>query len=278
VTAQISAYSGQLKFADTERAGVAEAGPLLDLTAAAAHCRLGRGCDLATSVGRLQAANAANRNALGTADDVAALGAAASAPDADPDAVMTQALALMSTVGSASNLLLDPELDSYNVMDAATTRATAAYDVASHGTILASAVHRREGGITARLDLAALADQLATATSIARADIAGALETERGGRLGEPLREHLAALDHLDATAEQLRAVADDPSATPAVRGRGTAGSRRAGRDPGHGAGWHAGRADRHAERAAQSSGGDHRYRADPGRLPVPRVPHLHSR
>ena len=169
--AYVDAQRGQIAFTDRERLGVQYLGPLLEvaLHAMDARDRLANGADRAGA--KLNDAVAALNDLDGTAGR--ALGVSDSWRDvrtAVQNAVATSAegaldtwntaiddiLALISKVSDESNLTLDPDLDSYYVMDALVFRLPVVLDLMLRGTD-AALVATDSKVITARPNLVDLA-------------------------------------------------------------------------------------------------------------------------
>lgn len=123
MTGFVAATSGQIRFAQTERAGVAVVAPVLRALAATVAGPVGRRVDLA-AVSRAVAAHP--ELGLGRAWAAVAVAAADAGPGAasgsgsgSGSAGLARALAgFVTEVGNSSNLILDPDLDSFYVMDA----------------------------------------------------------------------------------------------------------------------------------------------------------------
>jgi methyl-accepting chemotaxis protein len=117
----------QVAFSARERDGVAALVPALDLLRTSAKIRVGGQGDLKQAVSATQAADTFDLN-----EEIAAV------TGADPVAA---ALVVTTEIGNRSNLVLDPDLDSFWVMDAAVVKATTFIDQASKlTTLLASPV------------------------------------------------------------------------------------------------------------------------------------------
>ncbi len=168
--------NGQIAFSAAERAGVAVVQPAL---AAMVSTVSGERPDLEA----LNAAVAANPDlkadeALTAVDDALAAGTAWNADDRI--AVASALTDLITLVGNSSNLILDPDLDSFYVMDSAVVQLPKALGlvmqsaVAPTGDKATATQAIRAGGIAGAAD--ALSSDLATATeSTARSTLADEL-------------------------------------------------------------------------------------------------------
>lgn len=131
--AYVDLQGERIAFSEQERLGVAHLGPLLELTAAAteaAHLavveRPGDGARLDAAVARYDEVDARRGDVLGTRARWLPLRAqllqarAARTPESAfhrYDEAVTALLALIIHVGDQSNLTLDPDLDTYYIMD-----------------------------------------------------------------------------------------------------------------------------------------------------------------
>ncbi len=144
--AYVGVQRGQIAFTDRERVGVRYLGSLLDVSLHAmdARDRVANGTDPAAArvddaVAALNAVDASAGATLGVSDTwrevrnslrIAATGGALSTWNTAVDGI----LALISKVSDTSNLTLDPDLDSYYVMDALVFRLPIVLDLMLRGT------------------------------------------------------------------------------------------------------------------------------------------------
>jgi methyl-accepting chemotaxis protein len=125
----LSATNAQIGFADQEREGVAVLGPALT---ALAQSVSGSGVDLSGLTAAVRA-----HPALGLDQALAKVTAAAAAPGS-PTATAATAAALtdlITAAGNSSNLILDPDLDSFYVMDALVVQTPAALLAAAQAAV-----------------------------------------------------------------------------------------------------------------------------------------------
>jgi methyl-accepting chemotaxis protein len=219
-----------IEFADKERDGVTYLGGtwpvlrgLIEGGSAASGPRdLGRGSELA-ALARTYG------SAMDTAEPAAALADALKAlewpnrplaRDAKLEAAIAAARALVTRVADGSNLTLDPDLDSYYVMDVVTIKLPEAID--RLGTVLALA---RSGQRAAQLsddDKAAIMVQLGQFESAASGagssiDSAYKANAEVRARLERPLKAFAAAADAFMAEAKSVSAGLRDDRARAAL-------------------------------------------------------------
>jgi methyl-accepting chemotaxis protein len=182
---------GQVDFASSERSGVEVVRPALAVMSAAVA---GKKVDLT----ELQSAVDANPD-LNAGDPMRAVTAAAGGADtAAGRAALAAALAaLVSAVGDSSKLILDPDLDSFYVMDAHIVQIPKALVAAAQAGAPITATD--PGKRTA--DQAVLAGTLAGAAAALRNDVATAVKNTADGSLAGRL-ESIGAL----ATAADLLA------------------------------------------------------------------------
>ncbi|RKS75549.1 methyl-accepting chemotaxis protein [Motilibacter peucedani] len=176
----LAVEASQSDFSAKERIGVAYVRPVLALTSAAVVARHAavRGApvpDLGAAVAAVDAVDARDGGALRTTEQWQAAKAAlasAEAPAADAttayqkwSAVTSALLALTVAVSDGSNLTLDPDLDSYYVMDAVMFRLPLLLDTAS-GAVdrvqVARSVGTPAAADSARVDLAVASGALTT--------------------------------------------------------------------------------------------------------------------
>ncbi len=210
--AYVGVQRGQIAFTDRERVGVRYLGSLLDVSLHAmdARDRVANGTDPAAArvddaVAALNAVDASAGATLGVSDTwrevrnslrIAATGGALSTWNTAVDGI----LALISKVSDTSNLTLDPDLDSYYVMDALVFRLPVVLDLMLRGTDSALAA---TGGkvVTSRavlVDLAVDAAQAApnmAALSDGMGKAIGATANDSLKGQHEPVKQ-LVALSH----------------------------------------------------------------------------------
>jgi methyl-accepting chemotaxis protein len=218
----VTVIGGQVAFTQAERAGVDVLRPALTALATTVG---GRPADLAP----LRAAAAAHPE-LDLGEKLAAVEKAAGAPDAGTPAgraaTASTLVDVVTQVGNASNLILDPDLDSFYVMDLqivqvpkvllAAAQAAAPDDTAPRvervatqavqaGTVAGAgaAVHDDVATAAAHTVLPGLTDRLAPAGDITKA------ATELAGRLTSTL-DRPAAADPSALAAAALAAVGPD--------------------------------------------------------------------
>jgi methyl-accepting chemotaxis protein len=176
----INIQTGQVAFSGKERDGVAYLRPVLTLTARtveARHLAVSGGqratAGIADAVGAVDAADARYGSGLGATQAWAATKAAlADADQSGPGQAAFEAygkastalLTLIVAVSDASNLTLDPDLDSYYVMDALVFRLPMLLDLTGQAADEALLVTAGSSGATeaARLHLARAAGALAS--------------------------------------------------------------------------------------------------------------------
>ncbi|MDI6104147.1 methyl-accepting chemotaxis protein [Actinoplanes sp. NEAU-A12] len=218
----VGIQTGQVAFSASERVGVAYLQPLLGLTSATVRAR-----HLAVSGGdpeeagtraamtEMEAANEANGAELGVGDTWAAAKAEVeSATDSDAGAPAFEAynkaldalLGLVVAVSDASNLTLDPDLDSYYVMDTLVFRLPQLLDQAGRTvdeTILATgqsaAVAR-----TTQLHLARAAGALASTQAAVDAGMATALAKTARPQLADAEGSITAERESVEALLAQV--------------------------------------------------------------------------
>jgi methyl-accepting chemotaxis protein len=150
------------------------------------------------------------------------------APAAAPQATLTAyntavnaVLKLIVDAGNNSNLILDPDLDSFYVMDSVINRIPALVDDAGQAGDLQTAITASGAAtLVKRIDLAVLKGNIETTSSNADANYVTALQNTKDNKLAPQLRPLVGSLD------ASLKAVASNLTA--AVQGRldGASGSR----------------------------------------------------
>jgi methyl-accepting chemotaxis protein len=190
-TAYIELQRGQVAFSAKERVGVAYLVPVLDLTASAVAARHlattggdPSGTGLADVIGRADQAAArfgGELNITATweqAKELLVRAGSTSAPRAAFDAynaAIDKLLTLIVETSDASNLTLDPDLDTYYLMDALVFRLPILLDTSSRAVdqaaLMAGATDRAHNG-QARVDLAIAVGSLATTRQAVDAGLA----------------------------------------------------------------------------------------------------------
>ncbi|HEX8497584.1 MAG TPA: EAL domain-containing protein [Actinomycetales bacterium] len=202
---------GQVRFAEYERAGVAVVGPAIQALATSAA---GGSPDLT----RLRAAVSSHPE-LGASPALRAVQEAAPGPD------RTAALgALVRTVGDSSKLILDPDLDSFYVMDALVVQLPRALEVlgtpasSTGGQPVQIAPAFQAGLLTLRAE--SLATDVATAVRSSRS----ASSMSRDLQPVQAFRRQLSALAELTGGTGLPAAPEVAAARADAVRGGGLAG------------------------------------------------------
>ena len=218
-----SALNGQIDFAASERTGVAVVRPAL---LALADTAAGRTTDLTP----LREA-VLKHPELGAEQALQAVSASTRAGDGPAERVATaQALtALITAVGDSSKLILDPDLDSFYVMDALVVQLpkalTATAQTAATGAAAAGAAEQ----VAPR---AVLAGTLTGAAAAIRAD----LETAQRNTVAATLRAETApagaSADVVEALAERISATLEAPSAQEAAARTAAGGAAAAAVEP----------------------------------------------
>jgi methyl-accepting chemotaxis protein len=223
MTAYVGIQRGQVAFSQKERDGVAYLRPLADLTARAVRARhlavTGQdpaAASVAAAIGPVEEATSRYGVELDTADGWAAaklaLAAAAGAPQPAYQEYTTATAALLAlTVQTSdkSNLTLDPDLDSYYLMDAVIFRLPILLDVS--GQVVDRALLARSAGANeldaARIALATDAGTLSSALSAVDAGMATAFRsTSRAGLVDRAVRSVRDLHDVLMTLSAQLPA------------------------------------------------------------------------
>jgi methyl-accepting chemotaxis protein len=197
-SAYTAEVNGKITFSTLERDGTEVVRPAL---LALADTVAGRNADL-DAVRRA----AADRPQLGLDDAVRALSAGAGTAPADRVARATALAGLITTAGNNSNLVLDPDLDSFYLMDAQIVQLPKALVAAAQ-----AAVTRVTGGAGAGAAQAVLGGGLAGAADSLRTDLRTAQAHSRAGDLGVRLAPVARAADAIAALATALTASLDAP-------------------------------------------------------------------
>jgi methyl-accepting chemotaxis protein len=187
------AIGGQIDFGSRERTGVEVVRPALDLLVATVGGE-------AVDAGPLDRAVAA-RPEFGLGDAIAAVDAAAKAGSGQADAAGRAALAaatvdLIALVGDNSNLILDPDLDSFYAMDIQIVQLPKALLAAARAAVPPTGTV----GERTVADRAVLAGTLSAAATTLRTDVTTA--TQRTASSG--LAARLAPVDAAAAAAKAL--------------------------------------------------------------------------
>jgi methyl-accepting chemotaxis protein len=212
------ALGGQLSFAASERAGVTVVRPALSALADAVQ---GKPVDLA----ELSQAVAAHPE-LSAGDQMKAVTAAVQDPAARTSTgrakVAESLAALIGQVGNTSQLVLDPDLDSYYVMDAQVFQLTKALQT------VAEAAAPGNGSRTQRVALQAVqAGTISGAASTMTSDVATAGKSTSMSGLGAALQPVGGATSAFGALADRLTRTLDrpGPAAESVVNAAGAAAS-----------------------------------------------------
>jgi methyl-accepting chemotaxis protein len=150
---------------------------------------------------------AADRPQLGLNDALRALPAGPGATAADRMALATALAGLITTVGNNSNLILDPDLDSFYLMDA----QIVALPKALVAAVQAAVTRGPDGGADAVAARAVLGGGLAGAADSLRTDLRTAQAHSRVGDLGGRLAPLARAADAIAALAKSLTDSLDAP-------------------------------------------------------------------
>jgi methyl-accepting chemotaxis protein len=242
----VGALRADIVFARQERLGIAYLAPLeevhqglLEYHAALASAALGgSGADPAgkaagvdAAMARMDAADRELAGPLGTRrawPDLRtgwnALKAAGAAPDTRAGqalALADQAISLISLVGDNSNLILDPDLESYYIMDLAVLKLPAQADAVGRIQVLAEAAATRQAlPPEARTQLAILAGGLKATLAGLRDDVRvekGFKDPAQKAALGAPFTADEQALAGLLDLLEGKFLQAPVPQATPVL-------------------------------------------------------------
>jgi methyl-accepting chemotaxis protein len=223
VKAYVDIQQGQVAFSAKERDGVAYVRPLAELTVRAVEARRragsgggAGGAGLAAAIGAVDAATARYGAELETTDGWAAAtqqlaaAAAATIPATAYQAytkATTALLALIVQTSDKSNLTLDPDLDSYYLMDAVMFRLPILLDSAGQAVDLAWLAQRGSARQvdTARIDLAIASGTLATTLASVDGGLATSFRTTASATL--PARGQPAVAAVHDAVSGLLELV-----------------------------------------------------------------------
>ncbi|WP_181707291.1 methyl-accepting chemotaxis protein [Chthonobacter rhizosphaerae] len=132
------------------------------------------------------------------------LAQAGSVTDAGRDAAIHAGLALVNRIGDKSNLILDPDLDSYYVMDTVVLKLPQVLDIAVELRVALAAIAAGAASEDDRIRAAVLADRLSVAANATKTSIAAAIDANADGSLAAGYPEEIARFDA--ATAELLSA------------------------------------------------------------------------
>jgi methyl-accepting chemotaxis protein len=228
-----SGMGAQTSFAAAERSGVAYARPLMDLLASTVQLRstnvrtaLGERNDaaagkqarsaIAADTKTLDALVAKNSGGMNLASNWAAARAAVAAfaarrAGSQPAVELTAADAALGAINgaltqtlNASNLILDPDLDSYSAMDAWLLRMPVVLDLASRSSSEIAVARSRalHGDLSVAVTLAAAKARLEDASTAVGADVAAARtathDKTAAAELSAPARRLNGALSRLD--------------------------------------------------------------------------------
>ena len=200
-----AAVNGQIRFSSLERDGVAVVEPAV----VALGETVGTG---STELSLLESA-VAEHPQLGLDEELRAVQQAAGAPEAETPAgrlATAEALAeLVTETGNASNLILDPDLDSYYVMDALVIGYPRALVAAAHAA--APPAQASEDELIARQ--AVDAGRLRSAADALDAGVATAVQATEDAELEGRLAGVVATADDLDALAAAMTTGLAEPAA-----------------------------------------------------------------
>ncbi|MDI6103158.1 methyl-accepting chemotaxis protein [Actinoplanes sp. NEAU-A12] len=147
--------------------------------------------------------------ALGIAEAVSAVPAVADDSVEARIATATALAALITAIGNNSNLILDPDLDSFYVMDAQVVQLPQAMLTALQAALPVPAGADTQAAVAAQ---AVLAGRLASAAGALRNDVTTAVgntgDPELSGVITQPVQE---LADRIDALAEQLTTTLSTP-------------------------------------------------------------------
>jgi methyl-accepting chemotaxis protein len=150
---------------------------------------------------------------------LSALAAHASAPRAASDAyapAVTASIAVVTEIGNASNLILDPDLDSYYMMDALVTKLPAIVESAGTATDL-QLIYADGATIAERIELASAQGTLrSTTAAMHTGDLTAFANTHDATlrhRLAGPLGAVMSSTDALVKTVDPTGRTAIDPAA-----------------------------------------------------------------
>jgi methyl-accepting chemotaxis protein len=209
------ALTEQIDFAASERTGVEVVHPAV---VALAQTAGGSAADLS----ELEAAVAAHPE-LGAQEALAAVQAAAQAGDgpADRAATATALASLITAVGDSSKLILDPDLDSFYVMDAIVVQLPRALSATA-----ASAVPSDQGTPADRIAARAVrAASLTGAADAVRGDISTAQDNSARADLADALQPAVEAADAVTALADLVTAGLQRPDADEEAAARSAVGT-----------------------------------------------------
>jgi methyl-accepting chemotaxis protein len=201
IVSYVGVINGQIDFAAKERAGLVVVEPALDVLADAAA---GRPADLGNV-----------RSAVQQHPELDAAEALAAVPAGGPRVAVASALAgLVTQAGNTSNLILDPDLDSFYVMDIQIVQLPKALLAAAE----ASAPTAAAGTEALVGEQAVHAGELSGAAAAIRSDVATAKSNTKLAAIDTRLATALTAADAIDALAKSItasldRATAADPAA-----------------------------------------------------------------
>jgi diguanylate cyclase (GGDEF)-like protein len=232
----VDLQDSQIAFSAKERLGVAYMAPLVELTATAVAARheVAAGADagsvdVGAAVAQVEKADRRNGVALGVSGEWAAarellraadVAAPAQAAFQAYDRAIDALLALVVRVGDRSNLTLDPDLDTYYLMDALQFRLPLLLDVTGRPVdrAILSARQRADASTDTLIDFAVANGVLSSARAALHAGISTAVASTRSAELRRLAPDRLAAVDTAVAVLSDRL--------TTAVRQRSLAGLR----------------------------------------------------
>jgi len=206
-----------IAFAENERQGVAYDRPVTDaLFEMIEHHRAGKNEDAVdTAFAKVDSVEAEQKGALKTADALAEL--KNSWKGGDPSKVVESTLAFITTIGNNSQLILDPDIDSYYLMDTSITQLPAAAQKAALARAVASRIVKN-GKISAddRTELTVLLGQFRTPVGTVAGDLEQVVGFNPGlkSRLEKEQAKVAETCETFAKTLEEKVIKPDHPNAT----------------------------------------------------------------
>jgi methyl-accepting chemotaxis protein len=219
VVSYLGQQSSQVDFSAKERVGVVYVKPASELLArlvaaraaaveaASHHAAADERAALAGSISALDAADSHVGGTLAVHGEWTALKAQILAAAAGSrataaqtltryDAVVGGALKLIVDAGNSSNLILDPDLDSYYIMDSVINRLPALIDDAGQAGDMQTAISASgRATLVKRIDLAVLKGNIGTTLSNTDANYVTAVQNTKDTTLGPALHGPVASID-----------------------------------------------------------------------------------
>ncbi len=235
--AYLSEVSKQIDFSSKERVGVVYVAPAARLVETLVALRsavvagdpartAAAGAAVRTAVGRVDVANHGVGGQLGVSQEWAKLRPLAlslshqgTGTPGQHDAAVTGALALVTDAGNNSNLILDPDLDSFYVMDEWITKLPPLLDTAGKASnLLRSLTGTANAGLERRINLALEQGSVSTNLSGINGDLTTAFAHTSDHGLRPALAPPLTALNTaVTAFSQQLQASVKSGHAGPAA-------------------------------------------------------------